>query len=174
MEDADRLNRLENAINEQQKQGTRLEGLLNTLQVQLTTPPLPPPKNKPHSPVLPMPIEAQTLKLKPTLPSDFDGNRKKGRIFLNQCKLYIRLRKMDFADEVTQINWALTYMKSGHAAAFVEELMVYEADKGESLFDSWHDFCKQFEEKFCPLDKATVVVNCLESIAYFQDKCELD
>jgi hypothetical protein len=44
-------------------------------------------------------------KLKPTPLSDFDGNRKRGRIFLNQCELYIRLQKLDFMDEATQINW---------------------------------------------------------------------
>jgi hypothetical protein len=174
MEDTDHLNRLENAINEQQKQGTRLEGLLNALQAQLTTPPPPPPKSEPHSMVLPSPIEAKTSKLKPALPSDFDGNRKRGRIFLNQCELYIRLRKPDFADEATQINWALMYMKSRRTAAFAEELITYEADKGESHFDSWRNFRERFEEKFCPLDKATVAVNRLESIAYFQDKHELD
>jgi hypothetical protein len=76
MEDADRLDRLENAINKQQKQGARLEMLLNTLQTQLTTPPLPLPKSEPRSPVLPLPIRAKTSKLKPAPPSDLDGNRK--------------------------------------------------------------------------------------------------
>jgi hypothetical protein len=174
MEDADRLDRLESAINEQQKQGARLEMLLNALQTQLTTPPPPPPKSEPRSPVLPLPIEAKTSKLKPAPPSDFDGNRKKGRVFLNQCELYIRLRKTDFADEATQINWALTYMKSGRAAAFAEELIAYEADSGVPRFDSWRDFRERFEEKFCPLDEATVAVNRLESTAYFQEKRELD
>jgi hypothetical protein len=98
----------------------------------------------------------------------------KGRMFLNQCELYIRLRQMDFVDEAMQINLALTYMKSGCTAAFAEELILYEADSGTPCFDSWHDFRERFEEKFCPLDEATVAVNRLESTTYFQEKRKLD
>jgi hypothetical protein len=103
MEDKNHLSRLEDTINDQQRQGARLEALLNALQAQLTTPP-PLPKNEPELPVIPLPIEAKTSKLKHAPLSDFNGNRKRGRIFLNQCELYIRLQKLDFADEVMQIN----------------------------------------------------------------------
>ena len=110
MEDVNCLDRLKDAINEHQRQGARLEALLNALQVQLTTPPPPPLKNEPCLPVLPLPTKAKASKLKPALLSNFNGNRKRGRIFLNQCKLYIRLQKLDFTDEATQINWAVSIL----------------------------------------------------------------
>jgi hypothetical protein len=65
-------------------------------------------------------------------------------------------------------------MKKGCATDFTEELIAYEVEKRELHFESWCDFHQWFEENFSLLDKATVVVNHLELIAYFQNKCELD
>jgi len=60
------------------------------------------------------------MKLKSSVPNEYDGDRKKGRNFLNQCELYIRLRGTDFPDEVTQVNWAISYMKISHTVTFME------------------------------------------------------
>jgi hypothetical protein len=108
------------------------------------------------------------------LTSDFDGNRQKGRTFLNQCELYIKLCQTDFVDEMTMIHWALSYMKSGCMAMFAEEIVSHEMTEGLPRFDTWLDFCKEFKGRFCLLDKVTTAINHLESTAYFQGRCELD
>jgi hypothetical protein len=117
---------------------------------------------------------AKGSKLKPAPLSNFNRTRKKGRTFLNQCELYIKLRKSDFTDEVTQIHWALSYMKSRHAAVFAEQVILHEATKEEPLFNTWREFCEEFEERFCLLNEATTTMNRLESTTYFQGQCELD
>jgi hypothetical protein len=176
MADEGHLQSLEVAMAEQQWLGMRLEKLMIDMHTQLTQPPLLPPKVEPDLPAcLPsLSGAAKGSKLKAALPSDFDGTRKKGRTFLNQCELYIKLRKGDFADKVTQIHWALSYMKSGCVAVFAEEVILHEVIKEEPLFDTWREFHKEFKERFCPLDEVTTTVNHLESTAYVQSQRELD
>ncbi|GLB33380.1 hypothetical protein LshimejAT787_0102640 [Lyophyllum shimeji] len=50
-------------------------------------------------------------RLRPALPDSFDGEREKGRAFINSCNLYMSLAPDAFSDEQTRINWALSYMK---------------------------------------------------------------
>jgi hypothetical protein len=52
----------------------------------------------------------QKLDLKPSPPPNFDGDRQKGKGFLNACQAYFRLRPDQFPDEQTKIQWAMTYM----------------------------------------------------------------
>src|SRR5438034_8282066 len=59
-----------------------------------------------------------TTKIKPAPPSDFDGDRGKGRAFLNSCELYLRLSPNRFPNELSKIYWALTYMKTDRAYMF--------------------------------------------------------
>jgi hypothetical protein len=54
--------------------------------------------------------------LKPTTPNNFDGDRLKGRAFLNSCRLYISLCKSQFQDDQAKIHWALSFMKSRRVA----------------------------------------------------------
>jgi hypothetical protein len=175
MADEGRFQSLEVAMAEQQQLGTRLERLMIDMHTQLTQPPPLLPKAEPDSParLLSLSGAAKGSKLKPAPPNNFDGTRKKGRTFLNQCELYIKLRKSDFADEVMQIHWGLSYMKSGRVAVFAQQVISHEATKEEPLFDTWREVCEEFEERFCPLDEVTTTVNRLELTAYFQGRREL-
>src|SRR6202035_5372738 len=47
--------------------------------------------------------------LKPASPSDFDGDRTKGRTFLNSCELYVTLAPHQFADDQAKIMWAFSF-----------------------------------------------------------------
>jgi hypothetical protein len=58
--------------------------------------------------------------VKPSCPNEFGGDRAKGRAFLNSCELYTALAPHQFVDNHVKIMWALSFMKSGHAARFVE------------------------------------------------------
>jgi hypothetical protein len=51
--------------------------------------------------------------LKPSPPPNFDGDRHRGKGFLNACQAYFRLRPDNFPDEQTKIQWAMTYMNQG-------------------------------------------------------------
>jgi hypothetical protein len=64
-------------------------------------------------------------RLRPGLPSDFDGNRAKGHDFLKSCSLYMSLCSSDFADDQAKILWVLSYMKSRRASDFTSKLVEY-------------------------------------------------
>jgi hypothetical protein len=53
------------------------------------------------------------LDLKPSPPPNFDGDREKGKGFINVCQAYFRLRSDQFPDKQTKIQWAMTYMNQG-------------------------------------------------------------
>jgi hypothetical protein len=61
--------------------------------------------------------------LKPLTPNDFDGDHLKGQAFLNSCRLYISLCEDQFKDEQAKIHWALSFMKSGRAALYMNSIL---------------------------------------------------
>jgi len=65
--------------------------------------------------------------VKPSLPSDFNGDHSKGCAFLNSCELYIQLASHQFASESDKISWALMYMKSRWALLFVDWILRWES-----------------------------------------------
>jgi hypothetical protein len=56
-------------------------------------------------------------------PSNFDGDRAQGRMFLTSCELYISLSQSDFVEDQVWIHWALSYFKGGRAATFAERVI---------------------------------------------------
>jgi hypothetical protein len=67
-------------------------------------------------PQTPLPVASATrpkLDLKPSPPPNFDGDRQKGKGFINTCQAYFCLRPDQFPDEQTKIQWAMTYMNQG-------------------------------------------------------------
>jgi hypothetical protein len=56
-------------------------------------------------------------------PNEFDGNCMRGRAFLNLCRLYTALFPHQFTDGHAKIMWALSFMKEGLAACFVDRHM---------------------------------------------------
>jgi hypothetical protein len=59
-------------------------------------------------------------RVNPSTPSNFDGDRAQGRVFLTSCELYISLSQSDFIEDQVCIHWALSYFKGGCAATFAE------------------------------------------------------
>jgi hypothetical protein len=53
-------------------------------------------------------------------PSNFDGDRAQGHVFLTSCELYISLSQLDFVEDQVRIHWALSYFKGGCVATFAE------------------------------------------------------
>jgi hypothetical protein len=116
----------------------------------------------------------KTSQIKPATPSEFDGDRTKGRTFLNSCRLYINLCGHQFADEQAKIHWALSYMKSGRAAAHANRTLRSEARTGEPMYSTWKAFETAFVAAFCPKNEAVAALTRLESTRYYQGKRSVD
>ncbi|GLB35246.1 putative reverse transcriptase-rnase h-integrase [Lyophyllum shimeji] len=81
------------------------------------------------------PLSAQSFtrggdRLRPAPPDSFDGEREKGRAFINSCDLYMSLTPDAFPDEQTRINWVLSYMKGGRAARFAARTLRHPNSHG--------------------------------------------
>jgi hypothetical protein len=129
----------------------------------------------PHPPVSPPHVTtpllaSQPSRVKPGVPSHFDGDRAQGRAFLTSCELYISLTQLDFVDEQVRIHWALSYFKGGRAASFAKRILRQELQSGKMCFASWHDFTEEFTMTFCPENEATTALMRLESDRYYQGK----
>jgi hypothetical protein len=88
-------------------------------------------------------------RVKPGVPSHFDGDRAQGRTFLTSCELYISLTQSDFVDDQVCIHWALSYFKGGHVASFDERILRQELRSGKMCFASWREFTEEFAVTFC-------------------------
>jgi hypothetical protein len=100
----------------------------------------------------------QPSRVKPGVPSNFDGDRAQGCTFLMSCELYISLTASDFVNEQVHIHWALSYFKGGHAASFAERILRQELRSGKMSFTSWSDFTEEFVLVLCPENKATTAL----------------
>jgi hypothetical protein len=113
---------------------------------------------------------SQPSRVKPGIPSNFDGDRAQGRAFLTSCELYISLTQSDFVDEQVRIHWALSYFKGGCAVSFTEHILGQELESGKMCSASWSDFTEEFVSTFCPENEATTALMRLKSDRYFQAK----
>ena len=136
----------------------------------LLHPPVPAPPATP----IPHPKADRDHAPKPATPSDFDGDRTKGRAFINSCVLYMTLCKDKFSDEQVKIHWVLSYMKSGRAATFADRVIRREERLGLDNWSSFADFLKEFSADFCPEDEATTARMKLEGKSYFQGRRNVD
>jgi hypothetical protein len=101
--DEERFQQMEKRLNEQVEATWAMNETLNKFLVVMAnqeaarnvTPP--PPVSPPHvtTPLLAL----QPSRVKPGVPSHFDGDRAQGHTFLMSCELYISLTQSDFIDE---------------------------------------------------------------------------
>jgi hypothetical protein len=70
------------------------------------------------------PLKAShSSRVNPGAPSDFDGDRAQGCVFLMSCELYILLSQSDFIEDQVHIHWALSYFKGRRVATFAERVI---------------------------------------------------
>jgi hypothetical protein len=117
---------------------------------------------------------SQPSRVKPGIPSHFDGDRVQGHAFLTSCELYISLTQSDFIDEQVCIHWALSYFKGRRTVSFAERILQQALRSGKICFTSWSDFTEEFTLTFCPENEATTVLMWLESDHYYQGKRNVD
>ena len=117
------------------------------------------------------------LDLKPSPPPNFDGDRHRGKGFINTCQAYFHLRPDQFPDEQTKIQWAMTYMNQGRAQKWANRVYHWEAlpaNVGNPHFIDWDDFRSRFRTEFFPLHSDAVATNKLEGTTYFQGRQAVD
>jgi hypothetical protein len=117
---------------------------------------------------------SQPSRVKPGIPSNFDGDRVQGHAFLTSCELYISLTTLDFINKQVHIHWALSYFKGRRATSFTKHILQQELQSGKMCFASWSDFTEEFMLAFCPENKATTVLMRLKSDCYFQGKWNVE
>jgi hypothetical protein len=106
--------------------------------------------------------------IKPSCPNEFGGDRAKGQAFLNSCELYTALTPHQFADDHAKIMWALSFMKSGHAAHFVEQQMRGYHNVGSLSYASWRELVDEFISEFCLKNEVQTSRTNLETMKFFQ------
>ena len=62
-------------------------------------------------------------KVRPAIPTDFDGDCRKGRAFFNTCCLYFTIIRDLFPNDQAHIHWALSFFKSDHVAHFTNKVL---------------------------------------------------
>ncbi|GLB42963.1 hypothetical protein LshimejAT787_1204120 [Lyophyllum shimeji] len=114
-------------------------------------------------------------RLRPAPPDSFDGEREKGRAFINSCDLYMSLTPDAFPDEQTRINWVLSYMKEGRAARFAACTLRYpNSHDGVPRFGTYAEFRAQFVVEFCPRDEKRKAATTFEMSTYHQGSRSVD
>jgi hypothetical protein len=176
--DEERFQQIEKRFNKQAEATRAMNKMLNKFiaimgnqeAARNVTPP--PPASPPH--VTTTLQASQPSRVKPGVPSHFDGDRAQGRAFFTSCELYISLTQSDFVDEQVSIHWALSYFKGGHAASFAEHILQQELRSGKMYFASWHNFTEKFVVMFCPENEATMALMRLKSDRYYQGKWNVE
>jgi Retrotransposon gag protein/Zinc knuckle len=184
-EQEDRVSRLESGLSETREQARVQQNtldhilqLLQGLQAPGVSQAAPDPPPAPPAPPIANPtvsaVQEPSRGLKPAAPNDFDGDRLKGRAFLNSCRLYISLCESQFRDGQAKVHWALSFMKSGRAALYANRILRKETSGTLPAFASWKEFESDFASKFCPKNEATVALTKLESTRYYQGRKSVD
>lgn len=147
-----------------------MNGLLKRINNVNTDPTnLPPPPATLSAPTQPPALPTKPYRMKPAAPTDFDGDRTKGRAFFNSCALYIALCPSEFCNEHAKIFWVLSFMKHGRAAVFADRVL-----RGRVSFADFEHFESAFKLSFFPEDEATDARMKLESTRYFQGRRSVD
>jgi hypothetical protein len=150
-----RLNEQAEATRDMNETLNKFIAIMGNQEVAINVAP-PPPVSPPHVTTT---LQAlQPSRVKPGVPSYFDGDRAQERAFLTSCELYILLTQSDFIDEQVHIHWALSYFKGGHAASFAKHILRQELRSGKMCFASWHNFTEEFVVTFCTENEATMAL----------------
>ena len=177
MDSDQRVERLEQEMMGVKQLNISLEQKMDTVLALLSsngqsnTPHSQPPASPPiptHTQATPTPAFRSSLK--PSPPLDFDGDKQKGRNFLNQCHIYFRLCPHDFPDDQFRIQWTLSFLKTGRAALFANTIITFETTNQTPRFADWSEFETEFSRLFLPPNPHDTARDKLDTEAYYQGK----
>jgi len=89
--------------------------------------------------------EAKSPKLAP--PMVFDGDKRKAKLFLQQVKVYVEIKKDQFQSDMQRVAFALSFMQKGEAARFAETWYVATHESKE-LLSTWKEYEDMFMAQF--------------------------
>jgi len=81
-------------------------------------------------------------------PMEYDGDKRKARLFLQQVKMYMTIKAKHFPDDLTKVAFALSYMKKGEAARFAETYYRLDHSKSGGPMGTYDKFVEAFEAQF--------------------------
>lgn len=167
-------------------QAFKLDKILDVLQnSNPSTAPAPVPtpgqsRSSSPSPATPASNSGPLRRPKAKVPNDYDGDRKKGRVFLYQVKQYVSLRADEFMqadglnmDEEAMIRFALSYMVLDKASSFSTRVGHLEESTGRFPYTTWAEFEKEFSERFIPENEASTALLTLETDSWHQGKKDI-
>jgi hypothetical protein len=122
--DEERFQKMEKRLNEQAEATRAMNKTLNKFMAimgnqEVARNVAPPPLASP--PPVTTPLKAShPSRVNLGIPSNFDGDRAQGHVFLMSCELYISLTQSDFVKDHMHIHWALSYFKGRCMATFAK------------------------------------------------------
>ena len=77
----------------------------------------------------------------------FDGDKRKAKLFLQQLKVYIEIKKDQFDTDMQRVAFALSFMQKGEVARFAETWNAVE-HKSKQLLGTWTEYEEAFTAQF--------------------------
>ena len=89
-------------------------------------------------------------------PSDFDGDRKKMKLFVLQCKAYLTVNAHVYTTYTSKIAFMLSFMNEAEAEQCREHyyLSLIDATLGTMVFPTFDKFITKFEKGFKATNRA--------------------
>ena len=112
--------------------------------------------------------------IRPAIPTDFNGDHRKGHAFFNTCCLYFAIIRDLFPNDQVCIHWGLSFFKSDRAARFTNKVLQHEMKGKGNYFQDWDAFEKIFSDQFCPKNEQLMALTRLEGTSWYQAKDPVD
>ena len=100
-------------------------------------------------------------------PPHFDGDREKGRAFIEALQLYVSA--VTFDDDQQAIAWALSFCSSGRAVYVHRDYL-----SGNATWPSWNTFLEYLKSEFLPIGERTRNAIVLQGTEYHQGTRSVD
>jgi hypothetical protein len=122
----------------------------------------------------PLPPVEHRNRIKPSPPTEFNGDCTKAKAFWKSVELYIHLAPQQFESEYATITWVFSFMKSGRTALFVDRVLRHEARTGSLRFTSFAGLKLVFIDEFFLKNESHCALMTLETTNYYQGKRTMD
>jgi len=86
------------------------------------------------------------------MPKEFSGNRDNLKRWMMSCRMYIAGNHKVYPNDFDKINFVLSFMNSGEAAAWNEQFIEEQPNLENLDLGTWDDFKKHLKEAFSPYD----------------------
>ena len=96
--------------------------------------------------------ESSSGKKKMNMPKEFSGNRDDFKRWMMSCQMYIVGNHKVYPNDFDKINFVLSFMNSGKAAAWNKQYIKEQPNLENLDLGTWDDFKKNLKGAFSPYD----------------------